>query len=293
VLLDGVPGHREREIAMTVDGQALGGPKPHGPIAQRLVRSRPLRRVLALMAALGLLVGVPVARSSAIINGNTPTTSPSWAVNLLRVEGRTAIPVCSGVLIAPNLVLTAEHCDGMFGDKPPRIAAIGRADLNAASTGRSTTVVATYSHSWADLAVMQLREPIDLAPIQISSDDAASGPARIPYTVYGYGRVNDLPQERRFDGRLHTAVALTAACPPDVASSTFCLVPPSIQAPCEGDSGGALVNAKGALSGVIVEIDRQTETSCLGASWRGVATGGPLRAWLNQMIDAHGRSPAA
>src|SRR4051794_5089638 len=96
---------------MTADAQALRGPNPHGPIPQRLVRSRPLRMALALVAALGLLVGVPVARSSAIINGNTPTTSPTWAVNLLHAEGRTAFPMCSGVLIASNLVLTAEHCD--------------------------------------------------------------------------------------------------------------------------------------------------------------------------------------
>jgi S1-C subfamily serine protease len=272
---------------MTVDV----GANPDAPIAQHLVPRRALRMALALVAVLGLLVGVPVARSSAIINGNTPSASPSWAVELLSVEGRIANQVCSGVLIAPNLVLTAKHCDAFFEDKPI-IAVIGRADIHAASTGRSAAVVAVHLHATADVAVMQLSEPIDLAPIQISSDDAASGPARIPYTLYAYGRINDLHQTIAFDGLLHTAVGLTEECPADETSPTFCLSPASIQAACFGDSGGALVNAKGALGGIINEAILTEAGACLGAKWRGVATGGDLRVWLNRVIDTFGRSPA-
>ncbi|HEY6795895.1 MAG TPA: trypsin-like serine protease [Kineosporiaceae bacterium] len=242
---------------------------------------------------LGLLVGGPATRSSAIINGNTPDAAPSWAVNLLSWDGQELAPQCSGVLIAPNLILTVAHCEVV--GKNPGFAYIGRANPNPTSTGAAEWVVAAYPHSSEDLAVAQLREPVQLIPIKISSDDAAGNTRHIPYTVYGYGKTKDLTQPGGIDGILRRAVGLIAACPPDakVLPPDFCLTSPSIQAPCSGDSGGPLVNPDGELVGISKGVLHPSgKATCLGSYWRTVATGGSMRAWIQQMIDAHGQSTA-
>lgn len=50
------------------------------------------------------------ATSEHEIYGGTPDTSPSSAVVAIKVAGRASGDLCSGALVAPNLVLTARHC---------------------------------------------------------------------------------------------------------------------------------------------------------------------------------------
>jgi secreted trypsin-like serine protease len=247
---------------------------------------------MVFTAVLAAVAGLTAPRSAAIINGNTPATAPSWVVALLGLEAGNGSR-CSGVLIAPNLVLTAGHCRGPLGDTPT--AVIGRSDINAVSTGRVALVVATHPHPSTDLAVMQLDEPISQAPVEISSEDVGSGPADIPYTAYGYGRINDKPEKAKLDDRLHSAVGLVAQCPSDAPEKvTLCLKAASIQAVCDGDSGGPVVNPQGRLTGIMVYIfdDGFYDSPCLGELWGAVATSGSVSDWLHQIIDQYGRNPA-
>jgi hypothetical protein len=248
---------------------------------------------MVFVAVLAVVAGLSVPRSAAVINGNIPATAPSWVVALLGLEAGNGSR-CSGVLIAPNLVLTAQHCRGPLGETPT--AVIGRSDINAVSTGRVALVVATYPHPSTDLAVMQLDEPIKQVPIEISSENVGSGPTGIPYTAYGYGRINDRPGKAKFDDRLHSAVGLVAECPFDAPEKvTLCLKAASIQAVCDGDSGGAVVNPQGQLTGIMVYIfdDGYYDSPCLGELWGAVVTGGSVSDWLHQIIDQYGRNPAS
>jgi hypothetical protein len=239
-----------------------------------------------LVAVLVVLAGGPVAKSWAIINGNTPDTAPSWTVLLLGIEDGDGAR-CSGVLVAANLVLTARHCE-IVGTTPT--AFIGRSDAWAATTGMATLGVATYAHPTEDLAVVQLDEPARPAPIAISPDDASAGPDNIPFTVYGYGRITDRPQPSKFDDRLHTAVGLREACPVDEAPPVFCLQPPGIQAVASGDSGAPVVNAQGQLSGIVSDV-YTGHGIFVGKKWAIVGIAGSVRTWLDEIIRDHGQSP--
>ncbi len=66
-------------------------------------------------------------------------------------------PLCTGTLIAPDLVLSAEHCFGISGAK------VGVTDTN---DGELVEVVARYDHpdatSTFDITVFELAEPVDV-----------------------------------------------------------------------------------------------------------------------------------
>jgi secreted trypsin-like serine protease len=265
----------------------------NAPFLRRAVGGRLLRLAMVFVAVLAAVAGLTVPRSAAIINGNTPATAPSWAVALLGLEAGNGSR-CSGVLIAPNLVLTAQHCQGPLGETPTVV--IGRSDINAVSTGRVALAVATYPHPSTDLAVMQLDEPVKQAPIEISLEDVGSGLTGIPHTVYGYGRINDKPEKAKLDDLLHSAVGLVAECPSDAPMKvTLCLKAASIQAVCDGDSGGPVVNPQGQLTGIMAYVfdDGLYDSPCLGELWGAVVTGGSVSDWLHQIIDKYGRNPAS
>jgi hypothetical protein len=273
-------------IMTSPQAPALSG---HALPGRRTAGHHVLPLAAVLVAVLVVLAGGPVARSWAVINGNTPDTAPSWAVLLLGLEDETGTR-CSGVLVAANLVLTARHCRAI-GATPT--AFVGRSHVWAATTGMAALVVATYAHPTEDLAVMQLDEPVRPAPIAISPDDASAGPDNIPYTIYGYGRINDTPQIVKYDDRLHTAVGLRSSCPAAAAPPPrFCLQPPSIQAAAEGDSGGPAVNAQGQLSGIAIAAYPADGTTFIGKKWVIVGIAGSVRTWLDEIIRDHGQSPA-
>lgn len=256
-------------------------------------RGLPVLAVPVMVAA--LMAGLPVARSAAIINGNTPEPAPSWAVALIGKNGHR----CSGVLIAPNLVLTAKHCVG----SPQDIGAvIGRGNLVELRQGETVGVEDSYPHDTSDLAVLRLGVSTGHTPIQRSPDDVTTLSGEIPLTLYGYGRNTEVSAPYSNDNLLHSASYYAATGLVNQISDPscsrfvrprFCLTPVSIQAGCSGDSGGPIVNPQGQLTGIYtgsrlkLGIDLRYER-CLGTKGLAESTGhAAVTNWITDMIQKH------
>jgi hypothetical protein len=139
--------------------------------------------------------------STAVVPSEPPTLSEAMldAVVRLDLEGFRAdgsvdppVPYCSGVLVAPSLLLTAKHC--AFADKDLRMAQVGNVTAvfrNGArvSVGRFPRV-ATPSEGGIldrgyDMAVLSVEAVATPAPLAIRSD--LSLPLGVPVALVGYG----------------------------------------------------------------------------------------------------------
>jgi hypothetical protein len=249
------------------------------------MQSRPRFLIpLALVVALVTLIG-PFARSAAIINGPVVSPAPSWIAAFVSPDG---IAHCTGALIAPNLVITVKHCD------PPAYAqiVIGRSDVKDATGSAPVGIASSINHPTTDLALHILKQSVNLAPLAIGSDDPSSDPMSfIPFTVYGYGRTNDLNQPTpATDGLLRSAVGEITACATDIDTLTpnFCLKPVKIAAPCSGDSGAPLVASNhlmGILTSNIVKKDHQ---QCLGSGWGAISVPNrEIKQWVDDVMNAN------
>jgi hypothetical protein len=230
-----------------------------------------VRLVLALAVAVAALsVGTPPGRSAAVINGSPPGAAPSWVAALRRV-------------------LTAKHCD----PSNARVITIGRSDAADEGEGERAAVDGVVEHPTEDLAIHILHRSVSLSPLPIGSDDPSAGNMSfVPFTLYGYGRTNDVTEPNPvIDGKLRTAVGLISACSTGRTSTPreFCLKPQSIQSPCKGDSGGPLV-ASGHLLGVYKQF--RPAARCLGAEWIATSVGAPdTRKWVNDTMAANPPAP--
>ena len=153
---------------------------------------------------------------------------------------------CSGVLIAPSLVLTAAHCVGdnplgaavMFyrGSRPVRpayrAAAVARYVVE-----RDDDIGVNLSNLALDIAVVRLAAPVrDRAPVPLARASGLPGPLRIA----GVGLSGGEP------GTLKTARLVPLA----VTGSGLTLARAVGARVCIGDSGGPVVTGGGRLWGV-------------------------------------------
>lgn len=153
---------------------------------------------------------------------------------------------CTGVLIAPDLVLTAGHCGFALG-----AALVGTANL--ARGGRAVEIADTLVHEdylhTLDVAVVFLSEPVeDIPPRPLAVDCFA---ARIapgsPVAVVGFGAI-DL-YATQFVSELHGAettvsdpvcVDFAAGCHEEVSPGGELIAGGAGVDSCAGDSGGPL-----------------------------------------------------
>jgi endonuclease G len=115
-----------------------------------------------------------LAASPPPVVGGQPVAAGDWAPTALVWAG--GDPFCTGVLVAPDVVLTAGHCNSAATH-----VSVGLVDLGAVE-GR-TRVVAKEAHpSWLttlDVAVLLLAEPVDLAPAALAPTPADGDPVHI------------------------------------------------------------------------------------------------------------------
>ncbi len=203
----------------------------------------------------------PVERSShSIFGGEDSGAEDDAVVWLTKPEG-----ICSGVLVAKNLVLTAMHCVSDYDDSahdftcsangelenggngqgemgpehPPERIEVGSVPTKRLAAGQRIFSTHTVTVCTNDLALVLLDRELDLPihPIELTA------PPRFDdtMTIIGYGQTDSadaIGRQRR------TGIdVLDIGVPP----RTFTLGPGG----CKGDSGGPAVNERtGAIAGV-------------------------------------------
>jgi hypothetical protein len=217
--------------------------------------------------------------SNAIYGGEIDNTTANNAVVALRVGDGSPFELCSGVLIAPNVVMTARHCisknltdsidcdengishdgDQLGEDVVPRTIHVmlgANPDFNAKPSANGKLIFRPKGQSLcnADLAMVVLdREIASVAPMRIRLSEGVTKGETIRAVGYGHNdKKIGLGTRFRKDGITILTVGSTprngTTGRPAIAGSEF-EVGKSI---CQGDSGGpAISEATGAVVGIV------------------------------------------
>ena len=193
-----------------------------------------------------LLVGLLTVGSTgpvAAVVGSSQPGSPlaDSLVMVLNRSGREA-GFCTGVVLAPTVVMTAAHCVPLGADLRVHFVAAGGAPVLLPVTdverhpGYRADAIRTRQRS-IDLALIRLRDPLPqrFVPVALSGDSATTPGERFTLSGYGVGREGDAASS----GQLRST-DLAARLP--VSSLLLWAEDPGRRGAgaCTGDSGGPL-----------------------------------------------------
>jgi uncharacterized protein (TIGR03382 family) len=201
-----------------------------------------MRRLAALLVSL-----VPaVASAEAPVIGGHDAMAGKWP-DVAAVNDNAGEQQCTGTLIAPTVVITAQHCMEIG----PAAVVIGTTSLARPSEGEVIPVIKHmgYPNGFRsfDVGVLVLQRPSALTPRKIASGWAAADIQNgVTATVVGYGAI-DRDSEMYIDQLQEADLPITDA---DCSESDGCntLARPAGELgaggmgidTCEGDSGGPL-----------------------------------------------------
>ncbi len=246
--------------------------------ARRTVRSRIVAVLGLAVAASAAVAAGPVAHSQAVIDGPVVDPAPSWAAAVLGSG-----TLCSGALVAPNLVITAGHCDART-----KVSVGGSKVYGPGSDVVGVTKVVPYAG--ADVALLVLDRSLSRETLAIGSDDPSRDPLSfVPFTVYGYGSTT---LEGTGAGYLRSAVGEVTTCNPVYGTSApvFCMRPEKSSIPYRGDSGSPLVAANHLMGIYTAVLRADGKTGSIGADW--VAVSIPHRGVRQWVDDTAKQNPA-
>ncbi len=240
----------------------------------------PSSRAARLAAPALLSLALLPAPAAAVVGG--VEASPGAAVMVLSSNGG----VCTGVALAPDVVLTAAHCAGTGLEQRVHYR-------NEAGEPVLVTLAARAVHPGYDAGAVAGRRPsVDLAllrtatplPARFAPATLGSAQPRAGETLdlAGYGAAR--PGDPRSTGTFRRA-ALSVVEPHGPSRILVWLRAPAGKAGgCQGDSGGPVTAPGGAVVAV---------TAWIGGACGGLTQGvrlGPQRPWLDRTLQGWDRA---
>lgn len=222
-------------------------------------------RKLPVLGAAGLCLvigacreeGTPARTEAPIIGGALDDAHPAVVALWLPEVGR----ICSGVLIAPDLVITAAHC--VFGFGPGDViilvgqsvftpdAVLGASDIFV-QPGVTGELLGVDAPGGVDLAIVRLSTPAEIEPAIM--DLQPTGLLGSTVEVVGYG-IDD-PAGTGAGLRRTVATSVAAVCP------RLIFLPEMERNSCLGDSGGGLF-----LGGNLIALTTLVGSGGCGSTW--------------------------
>jgi len=176
-----------------------------------------------------------------------------------RCTGEPLTLLCSGALIAPDVVLTAAHCLNVFGPEGPYEVFLG-AELLPEPQGRFVRVAravrhpdyAPETHAY-DAALLRLATRVPETPLRLPAPASFALAPGMAARVLGFGETKEAqaPSGRRRQGTLTVT---------EVRPSAF-LAGPAPAMSCVGDSGGPVLVSDG-TGEVLAGITASGDVAC-------------------------------
>ncbi|GGK29845.1 S1 family peptidase [Salinarimonas ramus] len=243
------------------------------------------RAKAALAAALLMLAGA-LAPAKAVVGG-APETGPLAASTLMILSSSGA--ACSGVVLAPDVVLTAAHCVTGAADHrahwrdPAGAPILAEIAAIAVHPGYDAGAIEARRRS-IDLALVRLASPLPEAfrPATLAAETASAGQA---LDLLGYGVAQEGEAGRLSGGTLRRA--RLSVVEPYGPSSILVWLSGAGAGGCHGDSGGPIARDDTVVA--VTSWTRGTNGAACGDISQGVLVG-PQRGFIDTTLAGWNRA---